>query len=123
MITRSQENQELYDKFKKSVLKEYQTMEDYIKIVYLNYNSSGIKKRAIKTANSLQYKLLKNPYPYDFGDNISHYVLFSTKKLSKEKQLEIINENINKKFIYFTNPYDKRSIKNLWHLHILVYQK
>ncbi len=124
MSCRNKKNQKLYDKFKKNVLNNYESIEDYIKISYLKFDTSFSdtnKKEAIKTSQSLNYKLIKNPYPYTFSDKITHYVLFSIEELTKKEQTHIINTTFKpKNFIYFINPDDKKSIKNLWHLHILV---
>ena len=132
-LGRSHKDQQIYEQFKKQILKEFFTIEDYIKINYLQYESilhMNLKK-AIKNNKSLEYNLIKNPYPYNIKSNmqsnmqsnIQHYVLFSEKEIPKTEQLKIIKNNLdieNKNFIYFTNAYDKRSIKNLWHLHILI---
>lgn len=126
-LGRSPQEQGIYEKFKINVLKEFNTMEDYIKITYLDYNSNLNKSKleAIKTKQSLEYNLIRNPYPYNIsGLNIQHYVLFSESEIPEQEQLKIIKKYIdleNKNFIHFTNAYDKRSIKNLWHLHILVH--
>lgn len=132
-LGRSPSDQLLYEKFKNKVLLEYDTMEDYIKINYLNYKTATkptvnktmnkTNKIAKHTSASLDYRLVQNNYPYNIGNNIRHYVLFSARSLSEKEQLEIINDTLyvkNKHFIYFTNSYDKRSIKNLWHSHVLI---
>lgn len=124
IFKRTPEIQQAYDEQKIKVLKEYESYKDYILIHYLKYETI-IKngKKCAKLDNKWRIRLSRNQFSYNLESSISHYVLWSSKPLRiNHINLLLKNEARFKdlEYVWFINYKNARSIKDIWHIHILV---
>lgn len=72
------------------------------------------------------FMFIKNRFPYNIENNISHYILFINPKLKKkftDKNINIIIKRLfvpYRSFIVFENYPQNRSIKNITHYHVFI---
>lgn len=120
-LTRTNESREEYNKFIDS-LKKYKSIKDYIYITYLKSESIIENNKICSIKKGMKkYNLCKNIYPYNVESNIKHYILWSIEDL--EEKDDKINKIIKKfkgncDYLYFYNPKGKRSISDVFHIHV-----
>lgn len=100
---------------KKEVLEKYNQYCDA-----LNRNGVTVSDVITKKMEGRPIAWMRNEYPYDV-DNTRHYLIWSTYQLSNEKIKEIATRHAQgRKFICFVNPEYLRSVKNIWHAHVII---
>lgn len=110
------------------VNKNYRSINDFIRIKYLKWNSqidSNIGKQiAVPAEQSIRQPLLTpNDYPYYLVKNIQHWLIWCDPKPNEpEKMIERI---VEKEFprdtfdrLYFVNPPRLRSVSDVFHAHV-----
>jgi len=62
----------------------------------------------------------KNEFPYYVGEGIEHELIWSTKELSSDEIVKIIEKEKGNKieYLWFENPRDLRSIGSVNHYHV-----
>lgn len=124
-LYRSVENQKKYLKHRAATLKKYATYEDYIKIRHMGFEAvNNIDGRMVAREVPGKIKpwyFSKNTFPYDIGNGISHYILFSLKSMSETKIESLVGKLLGgKDYAYFRNPSGFRSMPDIWHVQIFV---
>ncbi len=102
------------------IKQHYKTTSDYIKVTHLKYkaetDSDGLII-SVKTNESLDCNFTINDFPYYMEDCILHCVFWSTIPIDHNELLkEITDENI----LWFENDLSRKSIKDLWHVQVLL---
>ena len=102
-------------KRKKEVLEKYQ---EYIRAV--NENGTSVREIILKKAMGKPIAWTRNEFPYDV-EGASHYLIWSVTPLSDERIRDIAGRRAaGKEFVTFVNPDHLRSVKDLWHAHVLI---
>lgn len=127
-LWRNEKQAQLYLEHFQHVESRYASINDYIRIHYLKWNSkfdveSG-KEIAVPCSTSFRGPLItKNKFPYDLEENIEHWLIWCEPK--PEKVDEFLETMINKHFptdqyerIAFVNPERLRSISAVFHAHV-----
>jgi len=100
---------------KKEVLEKYNQYCDA-----LNRNGVTVSDVITKKMEGRPIAWMRNEYPYNV-DNTRHYLIWSTYQLSNEKIKEIATRHAQgRKFICFVNPEYLRSVKDIWHAHVII---
>jgi hypothetical protein len=114
-----------YKEFTSDVLRTYYTYEDYIKCKVLKYSYTITrqgKRKAVVSRHSYMASIVRNKFPYQLPSGVKHYVLWSVEPLEPNMVDALLLQNFgNKETSWFVNPTKKKSIKKLWHCHVLVY--
>ena len=126
-FTREQSMQEKYHSARAGVsIQGFKKYSDYIKIKHLQYNTMVCQDNKLssrKTKNSLCTLLIENEYPYEFApeDNIKHYMIWALTPLSSQEIRSIMINSIYSyiEYVWFENDDANKSIKDLWHCHIM----
>ena len=125
LLARSPQNIINYKNFQERVLKEWTSMNDYVKYRYLTAYEKRIdangKKYAVLSNNELSYTLAINSFPYFIDENLDHMTLWATEPLQATRVEEILNRyfDTNNRY-WFEQPIDLKSIKGVWHVHVFV---
>lgn len=86
----------------------------------LHQNNIAIEDVIVKKMRGAPVKWMRNAFPYDV-DGTRHYVIWSATPLKIEEIREIASFRTGAlEFVAFVNPSEYRSIKRLWHAHVLV---
>ena len=73
-----------------------------------------------KKMKDLPIKWARNDFPCDVEET-RHYVIWSTHPLENERIDEIAMKHVNgREYIRFVNPMNMRSVKDIWHAHVIV---
>jgi hypothetical protein len=134
LLGRSSSQQETYDRFRKQVKEEWETLSDYLFSTKLGYektiSSSTGKYMAFKPLSSLEkLVLLPNDFPYNFEDGIIHFILWKVGNVITDDEInDIINQEFNSGSRYsdyavYINPSHLKSIPDIEHAHILFHVK
>ena len=118
----------LYQVNKEALLKEWVSMEDIVKVKFLEatigLNSNGLKYAVYdkENKNPVQYALKINDYPYDVKSNIQHLVLWSLKVISPEEIDIILKQELKdvKDMCWIEQKDNYKSVKGIWHVHVFV---
>lgn len=117
-----------YIEHQKSVDENYRSINDYIRINYLKWNSaidpSSQKRIAVPSPTSIQGPLLTpNRFPYHLAQGIEHWLIWCDPKPSEPEK--IVQQVIDREFpskrferISFINPPRLRSISDVFHAHV-----
>ena len=86
-----------YEQHRSNVLSNYNSMGDYILAKYFNEQTvidGNTNKLKILDPNSINetYSIQPNNYPYNFEENIKHFLIWSTYQM-KEDEIERISLN------------------------------
>jgi hypothetical protein len=74
----------------------------------------------LKKMKGMPIKWVRNDFPYDV-DGTRHYLIWSTTPLDNEQIDDIAKRHVKgREFIRFVNPMNLRSIRDLWHAHVIV---
>jgi len=104
LFSRSKEVASKYDEHKSALQQNKITMEDVI----------------LRKMKGADITWIRNDFPYDVAGT-RHYVVWSTMPLTDEKIREVALLRVGgREFIQFVNPDERRSVKKLWHAHVLV---
>ena len=118
----------------KNVKKRYISMADYILDTYFNIpmkividkNDNNIKKYQSDLnpnyeQREFKYVFIPNDFPYRCDEGITHDLLFATKPIeSKDEINNLIYKHLkHKKYLWWENPLQAKSIPDLWHIHIM----
>lgn len=114
-----------YMDFREKILKQWRSMDDYIKFKYLIKKYQIDKEGKYYTENSekIIYALEKNKFPYNIEEKYKHMVLWATAPLSAEEIEKILTENYGENRdnrYWFEQPISLKSVKGVWHVHIFV---
>ena len=108
---------------------KYVSVSDYIKISHFGFSEvsagNGKLKSKIEAASSSKLLLMKNDFPYNFGEKIEHYVLWKLNSAVTEVEIKAKCENLlkqdgNKRVAFWENTQDLKSIRDLDHVQIIV---
>lgn len=125
-LSRTADMEDRYKTYQELTLKEWISVEDYIKVKYFGaatiYNEQRMKYSLLKHCPPVQYTFQPNDFPYDTGTNVKHYVLWSLKPLSNREIDEILHDEVSDEYslVWFEQTYDQKSIKDIWHIHVFV---
>jgi hypothetical protein len=76
------------------------------------------------TSNPKQAVFRRNDFPYALTPDIQHDVVWSFQPLEEAELVRFIASNIaDREFVYFVNPPQLQSVKNLWHAHVFSRQR
>ena len=110
----------------------YHTPEDMILHRILNYPSywkyddcSRSLKRTVdvQSITTNHTAFVPNEFPYNIDPNIKHYLLWSFRPLTPREIREKIEDHIASdqyEYVYFINPNNLKSIKNIPHVHVMI---
>jgi hypothetical protein len=124
-IKRSNEEKIKYNEFKKNIKKKWLTFKDYLlnKLFRIQYkkNNKGIKYIDTKDIEKRPYvSIILNKFPYKFPKNIDHYILWKiNEKINKDEIISFVKKK-GIDYIWWENPYYKKSVKEIPHIHILI---
>ena len=105
LFSRGKEVASKYDEYKNALQQNNISMEDVI----------------IRKMKGADINWISNAFPYDVVGT-RHYVVWSTTPLSDEKIREVASLRVGgREFIQFANPDELRSVRKLWHAHVLVH--
>lgn len=136
-LKRNEEDEEHYISCMNNIKKQYNSVTDFIYHSIFKYPVKiNENNKLVASVGSvgvpLQYPILTlNNYPYYFEKNISHYILWNTKELNEQEIIDIIENELSiilnkstivkkKDYHYWVNPIVLKSIKDIWHAHIIV---
>lgn len=120
-LFRKKSIQKKYDIFQKSVLRHYDTMNDYIYCTVFRYKCEKAKNKFRATFPEIknQYIITKNPFPYDLDKDINHYVLWHNSYLSTVKVNKILKDYFQTKNILWYRSV-RESVPDIEHIHVFV---
>jgi hypothetical protein len=128
LLWRDEQCAKRYIEHQQIIFKEYRTINDFIRIHYLKWDTGfdqiSQKRFAIPSLKSIQEPLLTpNDFPYYLVKNIQHWLIWCDPK-PKEPE-KIIEEILNKNFpcekfdrLSFVNPPRLRSVSDVFHAHV-----
>lgn len=122
-LFRSVENQRRYLKNRESTLRRYASYEDYIKIRHMGFEpvvaTDGRRVAREVPGHAKPWHFSKNTFPYDIGNGIGHYVLFSLKPMGAKDTEALLGSLLGgREYAYFRNPPGSRSVPGLWHVQV-----
>jgi hypothetical protein len=127
-LWRDEHHSQRYHEHQRSVLCDYRSINDYIRIHYLKWNvcidPTSQKRTAIMSSASIREPILTvNRFPYDLAHGIQHWLVWCDPKPNEPEK--IISNVLNREFpsdrfdrISFINPPRLRSIPDVFHAHI-----
>jgi hypothetical protein len=115
-----------YEKHTANVLKEYNTLEDYILFTVFGFsrqpNSIGKMVAVIPIDVGSEIRLVENEFPYNFSDDVRQFILWSLKPPAVKDAEEFIQKELTsrgyKEYCCAINV-KKQTIPALWHIHII----
>ncbi|GBC24515.1 uncharacterized protein OCT59_009158 [Rhizophagus irregularis] len=135
LFYRSKSEQLRYRAYRERIKKEYGSLDNYIYQNVLNWpkesspNDPSLQEYFSSKIPSTHYNLRLNDFPYTIDSSISHYVLWSRLPFRDPNDRNVkddinlfLKENFpgNEEWLFFINPPQLQSIKNIWHGHIFV---
>jgi hypothetical protein len=90
---------------------------DYNRHRMMNKDYVKDLRKSLFSDKSVEWVLNENTYPYHFIDNTKHYIYWSKVPIIEEDMVTIL-DGMNKKYIYFENSPNNRSIPSIYHYHI-----
>merc|ERR1719376_54015 len=131
---RSKEGLEEYRKFKSQIDNEWCSMENYIKHIYFDYpvKNKIIDGKTLKyvdefkklTNGKKEIVLRENDFPYNFTDDIIHWVVWTSSGVPYADVTAKVNEKFpaeNFEVVLMENP--NKTIKGVDHLHVFARKK
>lgn len=124
-LKRSDKINNLYNIYKKKILKEWVSIEDIAKIKFLGasilINTEGLKYAYFNDI-PIRYSLATNEYPYDVAKNVKHLVLWSLQSIESKEIDSILQRELrgHKELCWFEQTVDQKSVKGVWHVHVFV---
>lgn len=125
-LLRSQHVTDLYEAYKKVVLKEWISIEDHVNTRFLGASTRVFfdgRKYSFFSDYALRYCLSKNEFPYHVEEDISHLLLWATESLSSPVVNKILKEELQNRYhesFWFEQPINLKSVKGVWHAHVFV---
>lgn len=123
LLKRTNAMKKKYIEHQKTVLKEWISMEDYIKARYLDYpvyNHFALRCLVGEQPN-LRYSLQYNPFPYNIAKEVYHMILWSNIPLDMTMVSRILNDEMTEQnYVCVEMPEAGRSIPDVWHVHVFV---
>lgn len=130
---RKKEVAEQYIDLKQKISREWVSIVHYIAwevfhedMLFKQIGSEDIKKcvrQDWKKHTPYPYRIVLNKFPYDWEDDVSHYMLWSVNPLTDNE----VRERIEKRFplhsydwVFFINRPSSQSVQGIFHAHILV---
>lgn len=77
----------------------------------------------VPEGNTFQIIFRQNDFPYFFHQQVRHYILWASRELGTheiDSYLSVTLKHWNVEYIWFVNPPDRKTIKGVWHAHILI---
>lgn len=113
--------QNKYDRFQKSVLRHYHTMNDYIYCTIFRYKCEKKRNKFGATFPEIknQYVITENAFPYDLAKDIEHYVLWYNTHLSTSRINKILKDHFKTKNILWYRSV-RESVPDIEHVHVFV---
>lgn len=129
-LGRFPEELQKYKMILNQIKEEFFTIDDFIlyKFFKFPYQIQNGKKKIIflKTEDIQKKILVLNDFPYAIEEGIQHYLLWSLHELTLLEIEEFLKQTFSiqkKDYLYFINPENLKSIKNIFHIHIFVKNK
>ena len=136
IIKRPDEYAEIYRQQRARNDKLYASYPDFIKHKFMSHNVEVVvckeqdgdktifvnKLKIVPKSQGFKFFCLKrNDFPYLVQAPIAHFVIFSTYGLNqKEVEDEVEEKYPNMDYVWWQNPVNKRSIPEIWHVHVFV---
>ncbi|GBB91370.1 hypothetical protein RclHR1_01860024 [Rhizophagus clarus] len=135
LLRRSKPDQLKYRAYKEKINKEHGSLDNYLYQNVLNWpkesysNDSSSQEYFSSKIPSTHYNLRLNDFPYTIDSSIAHYVLWSRLPFRDQRDQDVkgdinlfLKEKFpgNKEWLFFINPPQLQSIKNIWHGHIFM---
>ena len=136
IIKRPDEYAEIYRQQRARNDKLYASYPDFIKHKFMSHNVEVVvckeqdgdktifvnKLKIVPKSQGFKFFCLKrNDFPYLVQAPIAHFVIFSTYGLNqKEVEDEVEEKYPNMDYVWWQNPVNKRSIPEIWHVHVIV---
>ena len=128
-FTRSNKIQQKYNRLIYKVKKSWLTFSDYMinKLFDIEPQiKDGMKyidKKQLNNINNLVITL--NKFPYNFPKNHIHYILWKLNKKITSNEInytvkKLLNKYKTTRYFLWINPYYKKSIKKIPHIHIVI---
>lgn len=116
VIKRSEYNENLYKIYKQELCLKEKTIDEFIMKEYLTHS---------------HYAFTINKFPYDFKNNIKHYILWFRPKYYSDNILNIdaeikrilnffIINKIGSEYLYMMNKIENQSILNIPHYQVFI---
>lgn len=134
ILGRSQQQQEEYDAFYNQTKSNWLTIADFLlatKFEYEVLEDITSKKKSVNRTNIISQERLKlapNDFPYYFEDGIHHFILWKLGGIITEHEAVDAAMKLrthNSKYIdhiIYINPPHLKSIPEIEHAHVLVYE-
>jgi len=136
VIVRPDEYNEIYKQQRARNNKLYVSYPDFIKHKFMSHNVEVVvckeqdgdktifvnKLQIIKKEEGYKFFVIKrNDFPYLVERPMAHFVIFSTYGLNKKEVEDEVEEKYpNMEYVWWQNPVNKRSIPEIWHVHVIV---
>ena len=101
---------------------EWKTVGDFIRAEFFGKEVKCRDGKLFSDGfNGLEFSLVKNQYPYNIEDNVEHYVLWMSYRISMEIIDKIIKLNIkNCEYVFQNHKPDNMTIPEVFHVHVFV---
>ena len=113
LLKRSKLMELKYQKHISRILKNHVSVSSYVKCM--------LKKKKKTCKNGMYFTV--NKFPYDLEDNVMHFLLWNTKKKSKDDCLNYLKKYIDHNFWEMClreNKKENRSVPDIMHYHVFV---
>ena len=124
-MDRDSETEKKYKEYIQQTKIKYKSTEDEIRINKLGFEAGKddetLKIRAEWGENSKSFAFNPNGFPYSLAPDCSHQVLWALDEMKVADVDQLIKKSFpNKPFVWWRNCVGNQSIKNLWHVHIII---
>lgn len=133
-LYRSKQDKIIYDEYLKYIKNEWYSSSDIILADVFGFNinidNNGRKyvNKSILNEQKIIYKVMENKFPYNFDNNIVHYLIWILNGTVTQTLLDIGLETIQKQHphkliknhVHWINPPIAKSILDVEHAHIVV---
>ena len=130
LLGRNEQQQAVYEEFRSSISSNWVSISDYLYVTKFNFDSSlndDNKRMAIRPSIIDKDKtyLFLNDFPYNFSSKIKHYVLWKLSPIThnevNEKAKQLVDELNADDHVVYINPPALKSVLDIEHGHILIY--
>lgn len=127
--------QNKYNEYKKIVEKTWISLGDYLiyKLFGIKYTKNNYGMKYVRTKdiahndnkNNKNIVAIRNKFPYNFPVKVVHYILWKLHGPIKTNEISLFAKKKMQKYngidyITWENPYYKKSVKNINHMHIVI---
>ena len=136
-LSRSLPQERVYQRYRKNLLNEYQSVYDHILISKFNFERRKDKETGRIVAypplsefdGTVQTTLVPNDFPYCTEDNIEHWILWQLGREISHQDVDSAMLDLRRKLVnvvdilYWRNPPHLKSLPDIDHVHFLCKRK